>query len=111
MSAIGPGSIGALNLAGSLAGSQRNGAEADRIKSDAAERKFQIDQREMSAHSLDDVSETGLSADRDADGRQLHGESPEQGQTTDEMPSRPAKTLRRGQDALGERGRLLDLEA
>lgn len=115
MSSISPGSIGALNLVGSFAGAQRNDAEADHAKAESAERKFQLDQRALSAHSLDDVAEAELSSDRDADGRQLYSE-PEPQDETDQAAAlqEDAANLVRSAgrpDALGERGRLLDLEA
>ncbi len=114
MSTIGPGSIGALNLAGSFAGAQRTEADADRTKEAAAGRKFKIDQQAMSAHESDDVAETDLSADRDADGHYLPGERADQ-QTTDDRAADAAKQhadrMRRAADANGERGTALDLDA
>ncbi len=115
MSSIGPGNIGAFNLVGSFAGAQRADADADRAKAESADRKFQVDQREFSAHSLDDVTETELSSDRDADGRQLYSDvagqpDAEHGELPDEDSTHSAgKGVRT--DAFGERGRLLDLEA
>ena len=114
MSAIGPGNIGALNIAGSFAGAQRTEAEADRTKEAAAGRKFKIDQQAMSAHGSDDVAETDLSADRDADGHYLPGERTDQ-QTADDRSADNAKQqadrIRRAADANGERGTTLDLNA
>lgn len=109
MSAIGPGSIGALNLAGSVAGTQRAQTDSKEIKSDAAAAQFQIDQRSLSARGLDDVAESEMSPDRDADGRQLFGGAPHQ--DSDEEP-RPDSQQHgpRNSDALGERGNSIDLE-
>jgi hypothetical protein len=113
MTTIGPGSLGALNLVGSLAGAQRRDADVDRAKSESAERKFQIDQKAMSAHSLGDLAETELSSERDADGRLPYSEPQTrngQGGESAEHDSRSPQR-RRSQDASGETGRLLDLEA
>ena len=114
MSIIGPGNVGALNLAGSLAGSQRNNANADSIKQQGSERKFQIDRQEATAHSLEDVGETETSPERDADGRMPFAE--EQGDTpqaTGELVQNRDETPEpnRSVDAFGERGGALDLEA
>jgi len=108
MSTIGPGSIGAMNLAGSFAGAQRSDAHTDRNKANAAEQKFAIDQRAMAAHSSDDVAEADLSHERDADGRQPYRRTPDaQGDDSDERQEQP----QHGPDAFEERGRSLDLEA
>ena len=111
MSAIGPGSIGALNIAGSFAGSQRSSeTQTDRAKAESADQKFQIDQKAMSAHSLGDVAETDLSAERDPDGRMPYGELAEK---RDSAELEEERRLRSGgsEDAFGERGGSLDLEA
>jgi hypothetical protein len=114
MSVIGSGSLGSFNLAGSVAGSQRNNAGEDRVKETSADRKFQADQRTLSASSLEDVSETDLLSERDADGRLLY--SPEESEeqesleisTSDQSSSRQSH---RNSDAFGERGISLDIEA
>lgn len=110
MSILGPGNIGALNLAGSIAGTQRNGAAADREKEVAADRNNQINQQAQAAHNHEDIAETDLNADRDADGRLLYAEAPgsgEAGETSEDAPKDPLRPT----DAFGERGNTLDLEA
>ncbi|GAB4154067.1 MAG: hypothetical protein Tsb009_30590 [Planctomycetaceae bacterium] len=112
---MGPGNISSLNLASSLAGSQRNTAASDEIKQQASERKFQIDRDAATAHSLEDVGETETNPERDADGRMPMGydDIPPDVEAHDEQEQdSEEKTLhRRSVDATGERGRLLDVEA
>ena len=111
MSTIGAGSIGVLNLAGSLAGAQRNNATADQARGDAAEKSFQIDKARLTAQSMGDISDPELSSDRDADGRLPY-----------DAPRRPDALAEEGVDAMkkapisvidlsGERGRMLDIQA
>lgn len=109
MSAIGPGTLGALNVAGSVAGAQQPQAHADRAREESAQRTFQIDQQLLSSRDVDDVSETALSRDRDADGRMPY--EPPTGQPAAEDDDRDSKPPKRSRDAFGERGRALDLEA
>ena len=104
MSTIGPGSIGSLNLAGSLAGAQTNRTDTKDAKARAAERTLQIDQEAMSSRDLDDVAETDRSADRDADGRRPYEAS---GRGPSEEPPRSPRAV----DTEGELGASLDLDA
>ncbi|HID22971.1 MAG TPA: hypothetical protein EYP14_11305 [Planctomycetaceae bacterium] len=108
MSAIGPGTLGALNVAGSAAGAQHSQAHVDRTREESAQRTFQVDQQLLSSRDVDDVAETLLSRDRDADGR-LPYEPPAEGSAEDEETTPPSS--KRSPDAFGERGRALDLEA
>lgn len=108
MSAISTGNLGAINLAGSLAGTQRKDTDSDRNKAEAADRSFQIDQKATQTHSSEDVVETDLSADRDADGRYLPGERKPQPES--EEPLGDEETAARAGDVSGERGRRLDLQ-
>ena len=108
MSAIGPGTLGALNVAGSVAGAQQPQAHTDRAREESAQRAFQIDQQLLSSRDVDDVAETVLSRDRDADGR-LPYEPSSQSSPGDEEAE--PKSSKRSPDAFGERGRALDLEA
>ena len=110
MSAIGPGSIGALNLAGSIAGVQRNNGDKDAAKAQAADKQFQIDQKTMSSKGMDDVAEADLNSDRDTDGREPYDDVPQhEERAEDESPS--AGVRRPSLDADGERGASLDLQA
>ena len=115
MSAIGPGSLGAINMAGSLAGSQRNTGEADGLKQRSSERSFQIERKAAAAHSLEDVGETDSTPDRDADGRQPFANADDETTETETAistatsQSPPGK--HRSTDALEERGNVLDLDA
>ena len=111
MSVIGPGNIASLNLAGSLAGAQRTNAADGEQKADAADRRFQLDQRALSAKSLGDVAETDRSADRDADGRTPYQDAERTVRADDKGRDEPPRSLRAAADAFGERGSQLDLEA
>lgn len=114
MSVIGPGNVGALNLASSVAGAQRNTADAGNVKQEASQRKFQIDRTEATAKSLEDVSETESSPERDADGRRLYtdaGNPIEQDGDEQHSASLSSVSNRRSPDAFEERGGALDLEA
>ncbi len=108
MSTIGPGNIGALNLAGSLAGAQRSDASTDRNKAESAAQKFQVDQKTLTARSLGDVSEADLSSERDPDGR-----LPYDGRRKDDSSGKDSANpnSRFAADAFGERGSSLDIEA
>jgi hypothetical protein len=106
---IGPGSIGATNIAGSLAGAQRTGSESDRIKESGAAKKFAGDQRAMSASKLEDVGETNLSADRDPDGRKLYSDPTEEN-VEEGLADPPMRKSSKSLDAFGECGQSLDLE-
>lgn len=108
MSAIGSPGLGAINLAGSLAGVQQNEASSDRVKESNSARKFQVDQQSMSAESMGDVSDPDFSADRDPDGRQSSVPS-RSGRGKEESLSSTGS--RHAPDAFGERGTLLDLDA
>ena len=113
MSVIGPGSLGAFNLAGSVAGSQRNNSGEDRVKETSSDRKFQADQRTMSANSLEDVSETDLLSERDPDGRLPYSAFEHEEQDSLELSTtdQSSRQSRRNSDAFGERGISLDVEA
>jgi len=117
MSAIGPGNLGAVNLAGSLAGAQRTNAESDRVKEQASQRDSQINRKAMSANSLEDVGQTDHTADRDADGRMAYAydeEDLENRADDEETEPQAESTLqknRRSEDVFGEKGTSLDIEA
>ena len=107
MSSIGPGNIGALNLAGSFAGARRGEVNTDRDKASSAEQKFKLDQQAM---SLDDVAETELSSERDADGRLPYTQMTPPEAPSEEDQEQQSQPLP-APDAFGERGASLDLEA
>jgi hypothetical protein len=112
MSSIGPGSFGAINLAGSIAGAQVNRTDTNEVKADASARKFQIDQRSMAAQKLDDVAETDYSGDRDPDGRRSF-QQPNDGasdEPQDDATNQRSQS-RRPADATGELGNVIDFEA
>lgn len=110
MSSIGATNIGAMNLAGSAAGTQRGGTDSDRVAQNAANQKAVGDRNAQSARALGDVSETDLSADRDADGRGPFGSM---SRPEAEPDGDDSAVPRRQQtpDASGERGNSLDLRA
>jgi len=117
MSVIGPGNLGAVNLAGSAAGAQRNAAaESDRLKESGSQRSSEASLKEMSSRSLEDVGQTDESADRDADGRMPfgdgEGELAKPPENSDVAIAPDGVTRRRLiPDANGQRGRRLDIEA
>ncbi len=110
MSSIGPGNIGALNLAGSFAGASRGEVNTDRDKASSAEQKFMVDQQAM---SLDGIAEAELSSERDADGRLPYAqiEQPEVPSEEEEEDQEQQSQPLPSPDAFGERGTSLDLEA
>jgi hypothetical protein len=110
MSAIGGGSIGVLNLAGSIAGSQRNNATADQARSEAAEKSFQADVARMAAKAHGDVSDPDFSSDRDADGRMPYHETQRQGESSADEVAVPV-TCGRSIDLDGALGNAIDLQA
>ena len=113
MSVLGPGSLGSLNLASSVAGSQRNNSAEDRLKETSSDRKFQTDQRTLSVKSLQDVSETDLHSERDPDGRLLYSSEEQEEQEAPESftTDQSSRQSRRNSDAFSERGISLDVEA
>ncbi|MDA0834393.1 MAG: hypothetical protein O3A29_14030 [Planctomycetota bacterium] len=110
MSSIGPSSISGMNLAGTFAAAQRTDKDADRKVNESAEQKRVHDQADVSESSLEDVSESTSSGDRDADGRLPYGlvqpELPTEEQDEESPPPKP-KAINPDDD----RGTLLDLEA
>ncbi|MAT14856.1 MAG: hypothetical protein CMJ46_06245 [Planctomyces sp.] len=115
MSSIGSGNIGAFNLAGSIAGTQKTaGSQTNDNKAEAAAQKFQLDQKALS-EKTQDVAEADLSPDRDADGRNdYHDSTPhdelELSQQSEEEKTQPASKPDRAALDL-DTGRVLDLEA
>ncbi len=108
MSTIGTGNVAGMNLAGSIAGAQRNNAMTDRLKEAASDAKFQIDQNSLSSKALDDVAEASDQTERDADGRLPY--SPTR-QRQEDGNSRQSHHSTSPRDVMGERGTTLDLEA
>lgn len=113
MSTVGPANLGIINLAGSLAGAQRSDASTDRVKSDAADQKHRVERKLRAASPTDDIADSGLSSDRDPDGRL----------SDDRQPSRRDSNENDGSDRTGSdappakqdlddrRGLSLDLQA
>ena len=116
MSVLGTGGLGAVNLAGSLAGAQRNAGAAGQISQQAAERNAEIGRNAAAVRTLEDVGETNSTPDRDADGRLAYGHAedeldPEQDETGSTASAVSSRREHRGEDAFGDRGRSLDLDA
>ena len=111
MSSIGAASIGGLNLAGSVAGTQRGGVDNKSVTQNAANQKAASDRADQSARALGDVSEADLSSDRDADGRQPYGRLSRPAEDTGHDQASESDKRHRISDALGERGNSLDLQA
>jgi hypothetical protein len=98
-----------MNLAGTFAAAQRTDKDADRKVSEAGEQLRVHDQANLSTESLEDVSESTSSGDRDADGRLPYGlVQPELPPDPDEEAPPQAK---KAADPNEDRGTLLDLEA
>lgn len=104
--------VGGVNIASSAAGTQRSGADTDRVLANAESARFRVDRDAQTNRSLGDVAEAENTPDRDADGRLLGDGSrsasrrrrAESDQAEHEEPSRAA-------DPEGERGGNLDLDA
>lgn len=120
MSVLGPGNLGSLGIASSIAGAQNtNSGQVDELKKQSAERSAQIDRKAAAVKSLEDVDAAESSSDRDADGRMpfgaaLHDESSTQNDATDDPENSATEKQqhpRRSADPSGERGHSLDLDA
>lgn len=115
MSTIGPGNLGNINLAGSIAGAQRGDVSDERARAEAADRKSEQQIRDRHVTAAEDVSDPELSEDRDADGYLAYGGhdapvdeesvSAEADETTDAAPKRASH------DESGTLGKSLDLDA
>lgn len=114
MSSIGSNNVGAFNLAGSIAGTQKNkSSQVNESKAEAAVQKFQLDQKTL-AERATDVAATDMSSDRDADGRsdlyapEAHDELviEEEVVKEEEGSSKPDR-----KEAGLDTGQILDLEA
>src|SRR4051812_6409254 len=69
MMSIGPGGIGGFQIAGSIAGTQANQANSDRLKAEQAARDAKIEQQQFAAGEQQEQQDADVSADRDPDGR------------------------------------------
>ncbi len=113
---IGPANPSGYSLPSSIVGSAtRNLNETAQAKAEAAQQNADATQARFSVRDNEDVMETGLSADRDVDGRLPYDlppeEHPKEEADTEANPNNPAGEPHRSIDAEGERGRTLDLEA
>ena len=115
MSVIGPGNLGAINLAGSIAGGLRgSAAQSDRMKETASQRNGEATLKALASKSLDDISQADQSTERDADGRmplndpdaEVMGEPAEDADQSAVIPQRS-----RNDDVDGVLGMRLDLDA
>jgi hypothetical protein len=114
MSILGPGSLPALGIAASAAGTQQRAPGlADRDKADQAQQKMAADQVRLANRDLDDSIETDFShgqvSDRDSDGR-LPWQRTDGSTAGEDDPEKKSQTPRAA-DPQGECGRTLDLEA
>uniref|UniRef100_A0A7C2K120 Uncharacterized protein n=1 Tax=Schlesneria paludicola TaxID=360056 RepID=A0A7C2K120_9PLAN len=110
MSTIGSGGLPSIPLTGSVAGlaGQQKVAAGNQQASEAAERKFQLDQQALTEKAVGDIGDPDAAGDRDADGREpwrFIGRRGGSGSGSDGSGSPRAK------DPDGERGGQLDLEA
>ena len=107
MSILGAGGAGGYLIPASIAGTQRNQAEADRVRAEQAAQKTRVDAHDRATGELD--VEPEFSADRDADGRLPYAPS-EQNPRSKQPPA--ADTADRRKPApLAETGIILDLDA
>ena len=115
MSTFGVGNIGSVNLASSVAGTQKNNALKNEARAEAAGRDFKTDLDSLTIKQSGDVGEAELSSDRDVDGRLLggHDDSEEQETTEEESASSNGSTSShpRSVDPNHELGSHLDLDA
>lgn len=116
MSSIGVGNVGSVHLAGSVSGGQQVKAERDQAKADSSRQDFKATLESISSQHAENVDETSLGADRDADGRRMDdGFSDTESQSDHDTPTnsatQPVNQVNKSQDAFGERGVNLDLEA
>jgi hypothetical protein len=108
MSSIGSSGAGYI-LPGSIAGTQRNHADADRLKAEQATQKQLSDRQQFLTGDKADIGETGESADRDADGRLPYSvEQPNP--DTAESPAAESRPRKSNEAAEGH-GAILDLDA
>lgn len=111
---VSPSGMGGFNIISSIAGTQSNSANTDRVKADQSAQKFQVEQKQYSQGELEVEGET-TSADRDADGRLLS--RPARPKADDEETEDTVRDESialdppRGKDAFEERGTSLDLDA
>ena len=112
---IGPLSNIPTGLPASVAGAQRSGGDADQVKAGQSDQKFRVDQQRFADRGLGDELETDTShgqvSDRDADGRLPHGPgggppAPPEAKTPEAAADAPPAP-----DALGELGKVIDLDA
>ncbi|MCA9094055.1 MAG: hypothetical protein KDA68_11240 [Planctomycetaceae bacterium] len=113
---IGPSSPSGYSLPASIVGSAaRNLNETSQARNEAAQQNVQAGQAKFSVRDNEDVMETGLSADRDVDGRLPYDAPPEEQQQEEEGEGNEgtsaAQDVHRSFDPDGERGGELDLEA
>ncbi len=108
MSAIGPGSLGAMSFAGTQAAAKNSQKEGADAKKSASATKFQLDQRDQVEKS-NGVADTDLSGERDADGR-LNYHVNQQSQDDDSTETKPAQKPIPQPDAFGETGTMLNLD-
>jgi hypothetical protein len=112
MSTIGSPSIASLGLASSIVGSSRPEAAIDQSKAASAEQKARVDRDELAVNSLEDVSDTEFGSDRDADGRLLYRRSAPAAHPADpEALADETPLTSRPEDAFGDSGKALDLDA
>ncbi len=93
----------------------RNLNETSQARGEAAQQNVQAGQAKFSVRDNEDVMETGLSADRDVDGRLPYELPPEEQEQEEGAEGNPEEStpqdLHRSIDPDGERGSSLDLEA
>lgn len=116
MSGFGISNLTAVSLPSSVAGGQQARPGQDAARNEAAGQDFRSTLKALSAKTSGDVADPELSADRDADGRNLPGFDDE---TAEDLAAEsrsgenasPSAEPRRTSDVDGMVGRFLDLDA
>lgn len=118
---IGPSTPANYSLPASIVGTaSRNLNETTQARGEAAQQNLRAGQAAFSVRDNEDVMETGLSADRDVDGRlpydlpqdENQAEDEQQDDGTNEDPGDPSSgNVHHSIDPDGERGGSLDIDA
>lgn len=107
-------SVGPMGMAGSAAGSplaQRSGSEVNRAQQETADqtRQTQAAEKAEKAAGVGETEQDQETSDRDADGRRLWEEAPEESAREEEEEKEENASQHAGRDPTGQIGGTLDL--
>lgn len=113
MSSIGATNFSAITIASSASGGQQARPGQNSAKAAAASQDFRSNMETKASHALEDVEETTLNADRDADGFYLpdHPEGEEELQSSEKQKKETQSRSHRSVDPDRILGTHLDLDA